>query len=76
VTLRFDWRGSKGGPRRSFHYRKEKAQGGHLITVFQYVNLVYKEDGSSFYTRTHMEKTRGNEQNFIKRAFVLIYSSR
>ncbi|PKU28010.1 glycerol kinase [Limosa lapponica baueri] len=37
----------------------EKGQ-GDLITVFQYLKGSYKEDRGSLFTRSHMEKTRGN----------------
>ena len=33
---------------------------GDLITVFQCLKGSYKEDGDSLFTRSHMEKTRGN----------------
>ncbi|KAK4832113.1 LOW QUALITY PROTEIN: hypothetical protein QYF61_020740 [Mycteria americana] len=33
---------------------------GDLITMFQYLKGGYKEDGDSLFTRSHMEKTRGN----------------
>ena len=33
---------------------------GDLITLFQYLNAGYKEDGDSLFTRSHMEKMRGN----------------
>ena len=38
---------------------KRRLRGG-LITVFQYLKGGYKEDGGSLFTRSHMEKTRGN----------------
>jgi len=31
-----------------------------LVTVFQYLKGGYKEDGDSLFTRSHMEKTRGD----------------
>ena len=31
-----------------------------LVTVFRYLKDSYKEDGGSLFTRSHMEKTRGN----------------
>ncbi|GAB0186012.1 hypothetical protein GRJ2_001066500 [Grus japonensis] len=31
-----------------------------LITMFQYLKGGYKEEGDSLFTRSHMEKTRGN----------------
>ncbi|KAK4818612.1 hypothetical protein QYF61_016583 [Mycteria americana] len=34
---------------------------GDLITMFQYLKGGYKEDGDSLFTRSHLEKTRGNE---------------
>ncbi|KAK4816157.1 hypothetical protein QYF61_011539 [Mycteria americana] len=33
---------------------------GDIITMFQYLKGGYKEDGDSLFTRSHMEKTRGN----------------
>ncbi|GAB0195104.1 hypothetical protein GRJ2_001975700 [Grus japonensis] len=33
---------------------------GDLIAMFQYIKGGYKEDGDSLFTRSHMEKTRGN----------------
>ena len=33
---------------------------GDLITMFQYLKGGYKEDGDSGFTRSHMEKMRGN----------------
>ena len=33
---------------------------GDLITMFQYLKGGYEEDGDSLFTRSHMEKTRGN----------------
>ena len=33
---------------------------GDLITMFQYLKGGYKEDGDSLFTRSHMEKMRGN----------------
>ncbi|GAB0179918.1 mitochondrial enolase superfamily member 1 [Grus japonensis] len=33
---------------------------GDLITMFQYLKGVYKEDGDSLFRRSHMEKMRGN----------------
>ncbi|GAB0203846.1 hypothetical protein GRJ2_002850200 [Grus japonensis] len=33
---------------------------GDLITMFQYLKGGYKEDGDSLFTRSHMEKIRGN----------------
>jgi len=31
------------------------------MTVFHYLKGGYKEDGDSLFTRSHMEKMRGNE---------------
>ncbi|KAK4829417.1 LOW QUALITY PROTEIN: hypothetical protein QYF61_003981 [Mycteria americana] len=33
---------------------------GDLITMFQYLKGGYKEDGDSLFTRSHIEKTKGN----------------
>ncbi|GAB0176126.1 hypothetical protein GRJ2_000077800 [Grus japonensis] len=33
---------------------------GELITMFQYLKGGYKEDGDSLFTRSHMEKIKGN----------------
>ncbi|KAK4814529.1 hypothetical protein QYF61_021630 [Mycteria americana] len=49
---------------------EEKAQ-ENLITVFQYLKGSYKEDGGSFFTRSHMEKTRGNRYKFHQERFHL-----
>ena len=33
---------------------------GDLLTMFQYLKSGYKEDGDCLFTRSHMEKMRGN----------------
>jgi len=38
---------------------EERRLRGDLITMFQYLKGGYKEDGDSFFTRSHMEKMRG-----------------
>ncbi|KAK4831031.1 hypothetical protein QYF61_014919 [Mycteria americana] len=43
----------------AFNLEKRRS-GGDLITVFQYLEGSYKEDGSSVFIRSHMEKARGN----------------
>ena len=50
---------------------KRRLRGG-LITVFQYLKGGYKEDGGSLFTRSHMEKTRGNGYKLHQeRGFIL-----
>ena len=44
---------------------------GDLITVFQYLTGAYKEDGDSLFTRSHMEKTRGNGYKLLLGRFRL-----
>lgn len=46
-----------GGEERS---RGGKAQ-GNFIAVFQYLKSIHKEHRESPFTRSHTEKTRGNE---------------
>ncbi|KAK4825589.1 hypothetical protein QYF61_000678 [Mycteria americana] len=48
----------------------EKAQ-GDLITVFQYIKGGYKEDRSSCFTRSHMEKSRGSRYKLHHKSFYL-----
>ncbi|GAB0182778.1 mitochondrial enolase superfamily member 1 [Grus japonensis] len=43
----------------SFSLEKRRV-GGDLITMFQYLKGDYKEDGDSLFTRSHMEKMKGN----------------
>jgi len=40
-----------------------------LITMFQYLNGGYKEDGDSFFTRSLMEKMRGNGYKLLLAKF-------
>jgi len=49
-------------PVRPFHSREEKAWEDFII-IFQYLKVSYKEDGGSFFTRSHMERARGNRYN-------------
>ena len=44
---------------------------GDLITMFQYLKGGYKEDGDSLFTRSHMEKTRGNGYKLLLGRFRL-----
>ena len=44
---------------------------GDLITMFQYLKGGYKEDGDSLFTRSHMEKTRGNGYKLHQGRFQL-----
>ncbi|KAK4816693.1 LOW QUALITY PROTEIN: hypothetical protein QYF61_020401 [Mycteria americana] len=44
---------------------------GDLITTFQYLKGGYKEDEDSLFTRSHMEKTRGNGYKLILGRFQL-----
>lgn len=44
---------------------------GDLITFFQYLNGGYKEDRGFVFTRTHMEKTRGNRCKLHRERFHL-----
>lgn len=39
--------------------------------VFQYLKGGYREDGSSLFTRTHIEKTRGNGYKLHQKRFYL-----
>lgn len=41
-----------------------------LITVFQYIKGGYKEDGSSIFTGSHMEKAVGT--SCVGRGFILV----
>lgn len=66
------WRGSKEGPQRwqkgkparEERLREEGLEKrrlrGDLITIFQYLNSGYKENGDSLLPRSHMEKIQGN----------------
>ncbi|KAK4832290.1 hypothetical protein QYF61_021689 [Mycteria americana] len=42
---------------------------GDLIIMFQYLKAGYKEDGDSLFTRSHMEKTRGNGYKLLLGSF-------
>ncbi|KAK4825406.1 LOW QUALITY PROTEIN: hypothetical protein QYF61_027172 [Mycteria americana] len=44
---------------------------GDLITMFQYLKGGYKEDRDSLFTRSHMEKTRGNGYKSLLGRFQL-----
>jgi len=44
---------------------------GDLFAMFQYLKGGYKEDGDSLFTRSHMEKTRGNEYKLLLGRFQL-----
>ncbi|KAK4820176.1 hypothetical protein QYF61_021448 [Mycteria americana] len=44
---------------------------GDLITMFQYLKGGYKEDGDSLFTRSHMEKIRGNGYKLFPGRFQL-----
>ena len=44
---------------------------GDLITMFQYLKGGYKEDGDSLFTRSHMEKMRGNGYKLLLGRFQL-----
>ncbi|KAK4829880.1 hypothetical protein QYF61_007272 [Mycteria americana] len=44
---------------------------GDLITVFQYLKGSYKEDRGFLFTRSHMEKTRGNRYKLHQERFHL-----
>ena len=39
---------------------------GDLITMFQYLKGGFKEDGDFLFTRSHMEKTRGNGYKLLQ----------
>lgn len=39
--------------------------------MFQYLKGGYKEDGDFLFTRSHMEKTRGNRYKLLLRRFQL-----
>ncbi|KAK4829408.1 hypothetical protein QYF61_003889 [Mycteria americana] len=45
---------------------------GDLITMFQYLKGGCKEDGDSLFTRSHMEKTRGNGYKLLLGRFRLV----
>ena len=38
---------------------------GDLITMYQYLRGSYNEDGDSLFTRSHMERTRGNGHKLL-----------
>ena len=42
---------------------------GDVITMFQYLKGGYKEDEDSLFTRSHMEKMRGNGYKEFLRIF-------
>ncbi|GAB0184611.1 hypothetical protein GRJ2_000926400 [Grus japonensis] len=42
-----------------------------LITLFQYLNASYKENRRSLFTRSHMERTRGNGYKLHQERFHL-----
>ena len=44
---------------------------GDSITVFQYLKGSYKEDRGLLFTRSHMEKTRGNWYKLHRKRFHL-----
>jgi len=49
--------------------KKKRRLRGDLITMFQYLKGGYKEDGDSVFTRSHMDKTRGNGYKLILGTF-------
>jgi len=80
-----DWKGSKGGSWSwskgtepalwgktdgvsSFYPKEEKAQ-GDLVTVFQYLKSSSKEGRGSLFTRTHIERIRGNRYKLHQERF-------
>jgi len=44
---------------------------GDLITIFQYLKSRYKEDGDFIFTRSHIEKVRGNGYKLLLGTFQL-----
>ncbi|PKU37620.1 hypothetical protein llap_12074 [Limosa lapponica baueri] len=50
---------------------EERRLRGDDITRFQYLKGGYKKDGDSLFTRSHMEKTRGNGYKLLLRRFSL-----
>ena len=53
-----------------FSLEKRKLK-GDLITMFQYLQGGYKEDGNFLFTRSHMEKTWGNGYKLLLGRFQL-----
>lgn len=53
-----------------FLWRKRRLR-RNPIKVLQYLKGRYKEDGVSFFTRTHMEKTRGKRYKSYQQKFHL-----
>ncbi|KAK4830388.1 hypothetical protein QYF61_010899 [Mycteria americana] len=54
----------------SFNLEKRRLR-GDLVTMFQYLKGGYKEYGDSLFTRSHMEKTRGNGYKLLLGKFQL-----
>ena len=50
---------------------KKRRLRGDLITMFQFLKGGYKEDGDSLFTRSHMEKMRGNWYKLVLGKFQL-----
>ena len=44
---------------------------GDVITMYQYLRGSYKEDGGSLFTRSHLERTRGNGHKLLLGRFRL-----
>ena len=44
---------------------------GDLIAMYQYLRGSYKEDGGSLFTRSPMERTRGNGHKLLLGRFQL-----
>ncbi|PKU40682.1 hypothetical protein llap_9015 [Limosa lapponica baueri] len=55
---------------RFFSLKKRRLR-GDLITMFQYLKGGYKEDGDSFFTRSHMEKKRDDGYELLLGIFQL-----
>jgi len=53
-----------------FSFEKRKLR-GDIITMFHYLKSGYKEDGGSLFTRSHMEKMRGNGYQLLLGRFRL-----
>lgn len=69
VQRRDTLRRSKIDGVRSFLPGEKRAQ-RDLITALQYLKGVYKDTRGSLFTKSHMEKTKGNQYRLHWRGFV------
>lgn len=53
-------------------FLRENIAQGHLITILQPLKGSYKEGGDSFFTRSDVEKTRGNRYKLHQERLHLV----